>query len=94
MTGTPWPTSRARSTSTCSYLDDDFHGPGFSGLKPAKRARRRPHRKNTPIVLISLEDISEEALRAGPDAFLRKPNNLIELVDTVRRLLAARAEGA
>jgi CheY-like chemotaxis protein len=35
-----------------------------------------------------LEDIKEEAERAGADAFLRKPNNLIELVETIRRLLA------
>ena len=69
-------------------IDHDFRG--FSGLKLTERARRRPHRKETPIVLISLEDIAEQALRAGADAFLRKPNNLIELVDTIRRLLAAR----
>ena len=70
-------------------IDHDFRG--FSGLKLMERARKQLHRKETPIVLISLEDISEEASRAGADAFLRKPNNLIELVDTIRRLLAARA---
>lgn len=69
-------------------VDHDFRG--FSGLKLTERARRTPHRKKTPIVLISLEDIAEESARAGADAFLRKPNNLIELVDTIRRLLAAR----
>ncbi|HEX8149292.1 MAG TPA: response regulator [Pyrinomonadaceae bacterium] len=69
-------------------LDHDFRG--LSGLKLTERARRRPHRRKTPIILISLEDIAEEACRAGADAFLRKPNNLIELVDTIRRLLAGR----
>jgi CheY-like chemotaxis protein len=69
-------------------IDHDFRG--FSGLKLAERARRQPHRKGTPIVLISLEEIAEEARRAGADAFLRKPNNLIELVETIRRLLDAR----
>ena len=73
-------------------IDHDF--PGFSGLKLIERARRQPHRQKTPIVLISLEDISEQARRAGADAFLRKPNNLIELVDTIRRLLAAPDAGA
>jgi CheY-like chemotaxis protein len=63
---------------------------GLSGLKLTERARRRPHRKDTPIVLISLEEIAEDARRAGADAFLRKPNNLIELVETIRRLLDAR----
>jgi CheY-like chemotaxis protein len=69
-------------------IDHDFRG--FSGLKLTERARRQPHRKDTPIVLISLEEIAEEARRAGADAFLRKPNNLIELVETIRRLLDAR----
>jgi CheY-like chemotaxis protein len=68
-------------------IDHDFRE--FSGLKLTERARRQPHRKETPIILISLEDIAEEAKRAGADAFLRKPNNLIELVDTIRRLLDA-----
>jgi two-component system cell cycle sensor histidine kinase/response regulator CckA len=73
-------------------LDHDFRG--LSGLSLTERARRQPQRQETPIVLISLEDIAEQALRAGADAFLRKPNNLIELVDTIRRLLAARAADA
>jgi CheY-like chemotaxis protein len=69
-------------------IDHDFRG--FSGLKLTERARKQPHRKETPIVLISLEEIAEDASRVGADAFLRKPNNLIELLDTIRRLLAAR----
>jgi DNA-binding response OmpR family regulator len=58
-----------------------------------RRARRLNHRRETPIIVISLEDCAAEALGAGADAFLRKPNNLIELVDTIRRLLAARVGG-
>jgi CheY-like chemotaxis protein len=69
-------------------IDHDFRG--FSGLKLTERARQQQHCRETPIVLISLEDITEEARRAGADAFLRKPNNLIEPVDTINRLLAAR----
>ena len=59
------------------------------GLKLVRRARELPHRRKTPIILISLADCADEARAAGADAFLRKPNNLIELVDTIRRLLAA-----
>lgn len=73
-------------------FDHDFRG--FSGLKLTECTRRQPHRRETPIVLISLEDISDEARRAGADAFLRKPNNLIELVETIRRLLAVRGTDA
>jgi CheY-like chemotaxis protein len=62
---------------------------GFGGLEIARRVRLRDHRRETPIILVSLNDCAEEALQAGANAFLRKPNNLIELVDTIRRLLAA-----
>ena len=50
-------------------IDHDFRG--LSGLKLAERARRQQHRRETPIVLLSLEDIAEEARLAGADAFLR-----------------------
>jgi DNA-binding response OmpR family regulator len=69
-------------------IDRDLHG--FDGLELVRRARRLSHRRETPIILISLEDCAEEARLAGADAFLRKPNNLIELVDAIRRLLPAR----
>ena len=71
-------------------FDHDFRG--LSGLALTERARRLPHRQKTPIILISLEEIGDEAMRAGADAFLRKPNNLITLVDTIKRLLAARGK--
>jgi DNA-binding response OmpR family regulator len=66
--------------------------PYIKGLELIKHIRRVPHRRQTPIILISLEDLTGEAREAGADAFLRKPNNLIELVDTIRRLLAAPAD--
>jgi DNA-binding response OmpR family regulator len=78
----------ARHDFDLLLIDHDFRE--LSGLKLVERARRQPHRKKTPIILISLEDIAEEARRAGADAFLRKPNNLIELVETIKRLLDAR----
>jgi DNA-binding response OmpR family regulator len=65
----------------------------FNGLELIKDIRRIPHRKGMPIILISLEDLTEEAREAGADAFLRKPYNLIDLVDTIRRLLGAERAG-
>jgi DNA-binding response OmpR family regulator len=62
----------------------------FDGLTLVRRARQLSHRRETPIILISHEDCAEEARRAGANAFLRKPNNLVELVDTIRRLLDGR----
>ena len=64
----------------------------LDGLTLTRRVRRMPHRKETPIILASLEDIEAEAREAGADAFLRKPYNLFELVETIRRLLPAPVE--
>jgi len=72
----------------------DNEAQGFTGLELTRRVRRLPYRKETPIILISLEDMEAEAREAGADAFLRKPYNLIELVDTIRRLLPAPAVAA
>jgi DNA-binding response OmpR family regulator len=60
---------------------------GISGLELTRRARQVPHLKQTPIILISVQDLADEALRAGANEFLRKPHNIVELLDTVRRLL-------
>jgi two-component system, chemotaxis family, chemotaxis protein CheY len=64
----------------------------LDGLTLIRRVRRMPHRKETPIILFSMEDLEAEARAAGANAFLRKPYNLIELIDTIRRLLPAPAE--
>lgn len=70
------------------------HDSRASGLGLVRRARANPHRAGMPIILTSLEDIESEATEAGADAFLRKPNNLVELVDTIRGLLASRRDTA
>jgi two-component system, chemotaxis family, sensor histidine kinase and response regulator WspE len=70
-------------------IDLDLYG--YDGLHLARHARKQAHRRQTPLILLALADRAEEARRAGADAFLRKPNNLIDLVDTIRQLLAAPA---
>ncbi|HEX9918885.1 MAG TPA: response regulator [Pyrinomonadaceae bacterium] len=64
----------------------------LDGLTLTQRVRLTPHRKEMPIILMSMEDLETEAREAGADAFLRKPYNLIELVETIRRLLPAPAD--
>jgi CheY-like chemotaxis protein len=66
-------------------LDNDLSS--MSGLEVTRQARQMPQWQQTPIILLALEDCTEAALAAGADELLRKPNNLITLADTVRRLL-------
>jgi len=61
--------------------------PGKDGLELARRARQLPHRRRTPIIMLSASDIERDAVRAGVNAFLRKPQDIKRLSATVTRLL-------
>ncbi|HYP00398.1 MAG TPA: tetratricopeptide repeat protein [Pyrinomonadaceae bacterium] len=61
--------------------------PGHDGLELARRARQLPHRRRTPIIMLSASDVKWEAWGACVDAFLRKPQDIGHLTETVTRLL-------
>lgn len=71
-------------------LDNEIHF--VTGMQLLRLARRLPHRQNLPVILMSIDDYEAEAREAGADMFLRKPGNIVELVDVVRRLLAVHIE--
>jgi CheY-like chemotaxis protein len=61
--------------------------PGKDGLELARGARQLPHRRRTPIIMLSVSDVERDALRVGINAFLRKPQDIGRLTATVTRLL-------
>jgi CheY-like chemotaxis protein/tetratricopeptide (TPR) repeat protein len=61
--------------------------PGKDGLEIARRARQLPHRRRTPIIMLSASDVEQDTLRAGVNAFLRKPQDIRRLTAVVTRLL-------
>jgi CheY-like chemotaxis protein len=61
--------------------------PGVSGLELVRRARSLPHRRCTPIIMLSASDVALSASRAGVNAFLKKPDEIDVLIETVRRLI-------
>jgi DNA-binding response OmpR family regulator len=67
-------------------LDNEL--PNLSGLELTRRARELPHRKRTPIIMLSASEGVREALLAGANVFLRKPQDIGKIVETVARLLA------
>lgn len=81
---------RARLEGGARYdlllFDDEM--PGVRGLELTRRARGLPHRRRTPVVLVSAAEIGAEARGAGADAFLRKPCGVLGVASTVARLLA------
>jgi two-component system chemotaxis response regulator CheY len=66
----------------------DNHLPGVDGLELVWRARALSHRQQVPIIMLSASDAGREARRAGASAFLRKPEDMHALAETVARLLA------
>jgi CheY-like chemotaxis protein len=67
-------------------FDDSL--PGLGGLELVCRARSLPHRQQVPVIVLAADDLAREARRAGASAFLRKPEDLPALAETVARLLA------
>jgi CheY-like chemotaxis protein len=64
--------------------------PGMSGLELVRHARRLTHRRRTPIIMLSASDSAKAARRAGADAYLKKPDDLDAIIETVNRLTGAR----
>ncbi|HEV2705747.1 MAG TPA: response regulator [Pyrinomonadaceae bacterium] len=69
----------------------DYDMPGLDGLELTRRVRALAHRSSIPVVMLSAHDCETEALRAGVNLFLRKPEAVQELVETVARLIGERA---
>lgn len=70
-----------------SLLIFDNHLPNINGLELVRYARLLPHRERTPIIMLSDSEGAAQAREAGADVFLRKPQDVGLLVETVKRLL-------
>lgn len=68
-------------------LDDDL--PGLSGVELAARARSLGHRRTTPIIMLSATERRSAASAAGVDMFLKKPEGMQSLVETIKQLLSS-----
>ena len=59
---------------------------GMNGIELVHRARKLAHRATTPIIVLSSTPVEAAAFKAGADEFLRKPEGVSFLVDTITRL--------
>jgi DNA-binding response OmpR family regulator len=66
--------------------------PDVSGVELIRRARQMPHRQHTPIIMLSASDIEKEARRAGATAFLKKPDDMHAIAETIAQLLARKSK--
>src|SRR6185295_4753260 len=65
--------------------------PVVDGLTLCRRLKADPHTREISVLVFSILAAAERAREAGADAFLKKPLAEHALVDTVQRLLDARA---
>lgn len=70
----------------------DYDLPGLNGVELTRVARKLSHRRRTPVVMLSATECETEAWRAGVDAFLRKPDDVTAVPETVGRLLSVGAQ--
>jgi CheY-like chemotaxis protein len=79
----------ARITSDAQYdlLLLDYDLPGLNGLELLQRARTLSHRQGIPVIVLSGTAVEEEVMSAGADAFLRKPEGISSVVETITQLL-------
>jgi CheY-like chemotaxis protein len=70
------------------FLLFDADVPGINGLELVHRARRLEHRARTPIGVLSASPVEADAREASADVFLRKPQDIGLLAETISRLLS------
>jgi CheY-like chemotaxis protein len=75
----------SRSRYDLLLLESDL--PSLSGIQLIQLARNLAHRRRTPIVILSATLDEAAARQAGADAFLRKPEDIMAVGETIARLL-------
>jgi CheY-like chemotaxis protein/tetratricopeptide (TPR) repeat protein len=69
----------------------DNYLPDTNGIELIRQTRALAHRQQTPIIMLSGDEVELEARRAGANAILRKPEDVTLIAETVARLLARKA---
>lgn len=81
---------RLKSGARYDVLIFDNRLPDTSGLELIRRTRVLAHRQQTPIIMLSGDEVEIQARRAGANAFLRKPEDVSVIAEAIARLLARR----
>lgn len=83
---------KLRSGERFDVLIFDNNLPDTNGIELIGQTRGLAHRQQTPLIMLSGEDVELDARRAGANAFLEKPNGVPLIAETVARLLARKAK--
>ena len=64
----------------------------MNGLELVHCARELDHRCDTPMVVLAGSPVEAAAREAGADVFLRKPQDIGSVVETIKRLFEEREQ--
>lgn len=81
---------RKLASASFDIILTDINMPIMDGLKLIQRVRSDPRHKDTPIVVITTEGAAHDrdrALRLGANAYITKPIQAPQVIQTVRELL-------
>jgi two-component system chemotaxis response regulator CheY len=78
--------SRLESATHYDLIILDHELPRMTGSDLAACARQLPHRRETPIIVVSARDVRGIARAAGATLFLHKPEDMRNLAGVVKRL--------
>jgi DNA-binding NtrC family response regulator len=76
-----------QGNARCDLLLVDNELPGMQGINLISEVRKLSHRKHLPIIMLSADDCKMEALQAGANIFLSKPDDVFQVAPAVARLL-------
>jgi CheY-like chemotaxis protein len=79
---------RLLSGARYDVLIFDNNLPDTNGMELIRRTHELAHRQQTPIIMLSGDEVEMQARRVGANAFLRKPEDVQRIAETVARLLA------
>lgn len=78
---------RLHEAQTYHLVITDEELPGVKGLDLVRQLKTITHRRDTPVLMFTSTPCRDEAMLAGVDAFLLKPDDLNALIPTAKRLL-------
>jgi len=67
----------------------EYELPGLNGIELLQQARALAHRRGIPVIVLSGAAVEQAVMRAGADAFLRKPKDISSVVDAIAQLLSS-----
>jgi len=80
-------------TEAYDLIVTDYELPGVNGVGLTRAARASRHRRLTPIIMFTASPVEGEASAADVDSFLRRPEEVGRLVETIREWLAGTRAG-